>query len=61
MVYIIVINKLDIKPQNILIDEYLNIKLIDLSVSFFYKKLPENEQINFHNVGTTMFISPNIK
>ena len=51
---------MDIKPQNILIDENLNIKLTDLSVSFSYKDLPENESINLPIAGTSMFISPEI-
>ncbi len=51
---------MDIKPQNILIDENLNIKLTDLSVSFSYKDLPENEQIVLPIAGTSMFMSPEI-
>ena len=49
---------LDIKPQNIIIDDYLNLKLIDFSISIDYKdknkiKLPPN--------GTEHYIAPEVK
>ena len=35
---------MDIKPQNILIDEKLNIKISDFSISFSYKNFSKNEK-----------------
>jgi len=51
---------MDIKPQNILIDENLNIKLTDLSVSFSYKDTPDDEVKNLPIAGTSMYMSPEI-
>lgn len=50
---------LDIKPQNILIDEYLNVKLIDFSISLDYSKI-KTEQIQLRTVGTSFYIAPEI-
>ena len=47
---------LDIKPQNILIDEYLNVKISDFSISLDYKNAKKN--INLFRQGTFYFISP---
>ena len=56
--YIHIKNKIihmDIKPQNILIDEFLNIKLTDFSISINYKKL---NCINLPMAGTPYYMSP---
>src|SRR6185437_3155627 len=45
---------LDIKKQNVLVDENLNIKLCDFSVSTEYI---END-IKLHCVGSSLYISP---
>lgn len=50
---------LDLKPQNILITEYLDIKLIDFSVSLDYSKIT-NEEVKLPYVGTPFFIPPEI-
>ena len=49
----------DLKPQNILIDEYLNIKLIDFSVSLDYNKIKSNE-IELPFCGTSLFMAPEV-
>ena len=46
---------MDIKQQNILIDDFLNIKLTDFSVSIDYKDL---KKIQLNSVGTCYYISP---
>ena len=48
---------MDIKQQNILIDEYLNIKLTDYSVSINYKNL---KKITLPKVGTCYYMSPEV-
>ena len=55
------INKIihmDIKQQNILIDEYLNAKLTDYSVSINYKNMKKS--IKLPRVGTCYYISPEV-
>ena len=49
----------DLKPQNILIDEYLNIKLIDFSVSLDYNKIKSNK-IHLPLCGTSLFMAPEV-
>ena len=51
---------LDIKHQNILIDENLNIKLTDFSVSNEYYHQNDGRPINFPVVGTSVFMAPEI-
>ena len=48
---------LDIKPQNIIIDEYLNLKLIDFSISIDYK---DKNKIKLPSNGTPYYIAPEI-
>ena len=50
------ISHMDIKPQNILIDEYLNVKITDFSISLDYKNCQNN--IKLSRQGTFYFISP---
>lgn len=47
----------DIKPQNMIITDYLDIKLIDLSVSSDYS---EKEYFKLHYAGTQFFMSPEV-
>ena len=51
---------MDIKQQNILIDENLNIKITDFSVSFSYEKFKENDKINLPLSGTSLYMSPEV-
>ena len=50
----------DIKPNNILIDSNLNVKLTDFSVSCSYANYDPNSKEKFPFVGTSKFISPEI-
>ena len=50
----------DIKHQNILIDENLNIKLTDFSVSFTYAGLEKNKKMILPFAGTSLFMCPEI-
>ena len=49
---------MDIKQQNILIDDFLNIKLTDYSVSIDYSK--EQNYIELPMVGTCYYMSPEV-
>ncbi len=51
---------MDIKQQNILINENLQIKLADLSISFSYFKIPDNTNFTLPLAGTSVFISPEV-
>ena len=52
---------MDIKPQNILINEYLSIKLTDFSISYDYKNdTNDNNKIQLPSVGTSYYMSPEI-
>ena len=58
--YIHTFNKIihmDIKQQNILVDDYINIKLTDFSVSICYKNM---KKIKLPMVGTCYYISPEV-
>jgi len=48
---------MDIKQQNVLVDDYLNIKLTDFSVSLSYKNL---KKIDLPMVGTCYYMSPEV-
>ena len=48
---------MDIKQQNILVDDYINIKLTDYSVSVCYKNL---KKIELPMVGTCYYMSPEV-
>lgn len=49
----------DLKPQNILIDNSLNVKLIDFSVSLDYSKIKTNE-IKLPVRGTYFYMAPEV-
>ena len=49
----------DIKPQNIVIDEFLNIKIIDFSVALDYKEIKGNK-IKLPFRGTNFYIPPEV-
>ena len=48
---------MDIKQQNIVIDDYLNIKLTDYSISINYRNL---KYINLPMIGTCYYMSPEV-
>ena len=48
---------MDIKQQNVLVDDYINIKLTDFSVSLNYKNL---KKITLPMVGTCYYMSPEV-
>ena len=47
---------MDIKPQNIVIDEYLNPKIIDFSVSLDYSNKKPNDKIQLPFRGTNFYM-----
>ena len=49
----------DIKPQNIVMDEFLNIKIIDFSVALDYKEIKGNK-IKLPFRGTNFYIPPEV-
>ena len=51
---------MDIKQQNILIDEHLNIKITDFSVSFPYENFKEHDKIKLPLAGTSLYMSPEV-
>ena len=51
---------MDIKPQNILIDDKLMIKLTDFSNSFILSEVPHNKKIFLPLCGTYLYMSPEI-
>ena len=58
--YICKIAHMDIKPQNIVIDQYVNAKIIDFSISKNYKKKPPESYIKLPFVGTNFYMSKEI-
>jgi serine/threonine protein kinase len=51
---------MDIKQQNILIDENLNIKITDFSVSQSYEQYKEGQKFNLPLAGTSLYMSPEV-
>jgi serine/threonine protein kinase len=51
---------LDIKQQNLLMDENLNVKLSDFSVSLELNKLLNPQTVSLPLVGTSLFMSPEV-
>lgn len=51
---------MDIKHQNILIDENLHIKLTDMSVSFSYSNYKPSSSVTLPLAGTSLFMSPEV-
>ena len=51
---------MDIKPYNIVVDEFLNIKLIDFSISINYKNKKPNEKMEIPFGGTNFYMSKEI-
>ena len=49
----------DIKPQNIIIDDLLNVKIIDFSISLDYSKMEKNK-IKLPLKGTSFYMSPEV-
>ena len=49
----------DIKPKNIVIDQYLNLKIIDFSVSLDYREINKN-RIKLPFQGTNFYIAPEV-
>jgi len=51
---------MDIKPQNIVIDCFLNAKLIDFSISLNYKGKNSSDEICLPRVGTSFYMAPEV-
>ena len=50
---------LDIKPENIVVDEFLNLKIIDFSVSLDYSKI-KSDEIKLTFQGTNFYVAPEV-
>jgi len=51
---------MDLKPQNIVIDQYMNAKIVDFSISLIYKKKRAEDNIKLPFVGTNFYMSKEI-
>ena len=51
---------MDIKPQNVVVDEFLNTKLIDFSISINYKNKKLNEEMKIPFRGTNFYMSKEV-
>ena len=51
---------MDLKPQNIVIDQYMNAKIIDFSISLNYKKNSPESSIKLPFCGTNFYMSKEI-
>lgn len=51
---------LDIKPQNIVVDEFLNAKLIDFSISLSYKNKSPEDELKVPFRGTNFYMSKEV-
>ena len=49
----------DLKPQNIIVDDNFNVKIIDFSVSLDYNKINSNE-IKLSLIGTSPYMAPEV-
>ena len=54
------ITHMDLRPQNIVIDQYLNAKIVDFSVSLIYKKKQPEDYIKIPFEGTSFYMSQEI-
>jgi serine/threonine protein kinase len=51
---------MNLKPQNIVIDEFLTAKIVDFSTSLIYKNKKPEDYIKLPFVGTNFYMSPEI-
>ena len=50
---------MDLKPQNLTINEYLEVKIIDFSISIYYKNI-KKDTINLQFCGTNFYMSKEV-